>query len=347
MLFDRRAPLHIPARYWLKALPWLLRFVAAARPQRVAEIAEALSQLYHPAIERHREILDELGAGDLIRMNGQLYVYRDQTQLRKDDDLWSLRRRHGVRAETIDRAGIDALEPEIAPDYQIGIFLPDQGLSLNPQRQADMLAAGLRARGVAFEQASVRSLARDGSRVVGVMVGDAFRPADMVAVAAGAWSAKLLEPLGYRIPLESQRGYHIDFRNSGVNVSRPVIPADRKVFVSPMETGLRVAGTVEFGGLDAPPSPKRARLLVEDLAAVFPRARRSEQSAFWMGHRPCLPDSMPVIGASAAWGGLWFGFGHGHLGLTASAVTGDLLARSMAGERPNIDLRPFRAERFA
>jgi D-amino-acid dehydrogenase len=148
------------------------------------------------------------------------------------------------------------------------------------------------------------------------------------------------------VPLETQRGYHVTLREPGIPVSRPVIAADRKVFVTPMETGLRVAGTVEFGGLERRPTRRRAELLVEHLAAVFPRARIPAGWEMWMGHRPCLPDSLPVLGPSPRHRGLWFNFGHGHLGLTMSAGSGEILARGIAGEPSNSDLAPFSIERF-
>ena len=163
---------------------------------------------------------------------------------------------------------------------------------------------------------------------------------------AGARSATLLAPFGYRVPLESQRGYHIELPASGVALSRPVIPADRKVFITPMEGGLRVAGSVEFGGLERAPSDARAALLRKDLAAVFPEADLRGVEGFWMGHRPCLPDSLPVIGPAERVKHLWLAFGHGHLGLTGSAPTAAMLAPAILGRAPNADLSPFRAERF-
>ena len=133
---------------------------------------------------------------------------------------------------------------------------------------------------------------------------------------------------------------------AGISLQRPVVPADRKAFITPMEAGLRVAGTVEFGGLDAPPTPRRAELLLEDLRSVFPQASAEGLEGFWMGHRPCLPDSIPVVGPVKAWPGLWCAFGHGHLGLTGSAPTGAILARAMLGPKPNLDLAPYAVERF-
>jgi D-amino-acid dehydrogenase len=346
MLTDPKGALHVPPAYWPRALPWLVRFVAAARPARVEAIAGALSSLLFNAMERHREILAAEGALDLIRDTGQLYLYRDAEHLAKDEAAWALRRRHGLAMQVLDRAGIEALEPAVAPAYRVGVFLPEQGSSVNPRRQAEVIARGVERQGGRILHAAVTAIATGEGRVAGVRTAAETIAADHVVLAAGAWSARLLAPLGLRVPLESQRGYHVMLPEAGVTVSRPVVPADRKVFVSPMEEGLRVAGTVEFGGLERPPSPARAALLLEDLARVLPAARTEGARPFWMGHRPCLPDSLPVLGPVSRWPGLWCAFGHGHLGLTGAAPTGAAIAAAMLGPAPNLDLSPFALERF-
>jgi D-amino-acid dehydrogenase len=347
MLLDPKGALHIPARYWPAAFPWLWRFVLQARPERVQEIAEALAVLLHGAEERHQEILAAEGALDLIVNNGQLYLYRDAQHLAKDDAAWALRRAHGLEMQVLDRAGILALEPEVSETYGVAVFLPRQGHSVNPLRQSRVIARGIERMGGRILRGSVSALTTEGHRVTGAMVDGAPLAADHVVLAAGAWSAKLLAPLGIRVPLESQRGYHIMLPHPGVMPSRPVVPADRKAFITPMEEGLRIAGTVEFGGTDAPPNAARAALLLEDLAKVYPQADTRDAKPHWMGHRPCLPDSLPVVGPVKAWPGLWCAFGHGHLGLTGSAPTGALVAAAMLGPRPNADLTPFGVERFA
>lgn len=346
MLTDPKGALHIPMTYWPRALPWLLRFVASARPKRVEEIAGALGSLLFGAMEQHRKILEAEGAADVIRDTGQLYVYRDAAQLAKDKGSWELRQRHGLRMEVLDRAGILALEPAVGAGYNVGVFLSEQGSSVDPKRQAQIVANGVRRMGGEIRRAAVRAITTEGRRVTGVETDAGHVAADEVVIAAGAWSAKLLRPLGFRIPLETQRGYHVMLPDAGVTLSRPVVPADRKVFLTPMDGGLRVAGTVEFGGLDRAPTPKRAAYLLDDLKAVFPQARTENAQPFWMGHRPCLPDSVPVIGPAKDWQGLWCAFGHGHLGLTGSAPTGAVLGAAIAGEKPNFDFAPFAAERF-
>ncbi|MBK1660076.1 NAD(P)/FAD-dependent oxidoreductase [Paracraurococcus ruber] len=348
MLLDPAGALHIPPRYALRAAPWLMRFVASARPARVARIAEALSGLLGNAMEQHRQILAAEGALDLIRETGQLYLYRDRAHYAKDAGGWDLRRQHGMRVEFLEgRDAIRALEPDMRGDYDLGLFIPDQGSSVNPLRQAQVVARGVERLGGSIRRAAVRALATEGGRVAGAATAEGMIPAEHVVLAAGAWSARLLAPLGLHVPLETQRGYHVMLPEAGIALQRPVVPADRKAFISPMEGGLRVAGTVEFGGLEAPPTPRRAELLLQDLRNAFPQARTEGAEGFWMGHRPCLPDSLPVIGPVKAWPGLWCAFGHGHLGLTGSAPTGALLAQAMLGPVPNLDLTPFGVERFA
>jgi D-amino-acid dehydrogenase len=347
MLLDPAAPLHVPARYWWRAAPWLLRFVAAARPAVVARAAAALDQLQNLATEQHLDLAREIGTPELIRANGNLYLYRSREQLKKDDAAWDLRRAYGARVEILDRDGILALEPAVGPAYQVGVHLPDHAWCASPARYAQAVGAAFVQAGGEIRRDRIRALTTADGRVTGAE-GEAMRhEADEVVVAAGAWSAKLLAPLGYRIPLETQRGYHVNLPAAGIDISRPVVPADRKVFITPMEGGLRVAGTVEFGGLDGAPNEARARLLYDDLAAAFPQARRDGAEGFWMGHRPCLPDSVPVIGPAQRLRGLWFAFGHGHLGLTGSAPTARMLAPAILGHPTNQDLTPFAAERFA
>jgi glycine/D-amino acid oxidase-like deaminating enzyme len=345
MLLDPSAPLRIPPSYLPRAAPWLAQFVRAARPDTVRRISDALSTLLANSIERHLELLGEIGAADLVRRSGQLYLYPDTAYLAKDTMSWALRREHGLRVEQLGRGDILALEPEVGPGYTVAMFTPEQGMSINPYRQVTAVAADFAGRGGRIVRDRVVAIELGDDRVCAVRGETASYPADHVVICAGAWSTQLLAGLGYAIPLESQRGYHVTVATPGVTVARPVVAADRKVFLTPMEEGLRVAGTVEFGGLVRAPTRQRAEYLVRDLTRVLPRAQVPADWSYWMGHRPCLPDSLPVLGPSRH-RGLWLNFGHGHLGLTMSAVCGDILARAMRGEPANIDLKPFSYGRF-
>jgi D-amino-acid dehydrogenase len=346
MLLDPDGPLSVPPRYWLASAPWLLRFVSDSRPERVAQISDALKQLTVPALVYHQQIMRELGNSDLIEVTGQLHIYPDQKALSKDNAGWQLRRQQGVQIEAVGGSDIRSMEPQIGPHYQVGYFLPEQGMVVNPLRHAQLIAEGLAQRGVAFIQDEALGLQVDGQRITGVVCKANRYEADHVVICAGAWSAKLLKNIGFDIPLESQRGYHVDLTDSGISLSRTVVAADRKIFIAPMETGLRLAGTVEFSGLERGPTAKRSQALLKYGKLIFPALNDAAKQETWMGHRPCLPDSLPILGAAPGFAGLWLNFGHGHLGLTMSAISGSLVAEAMQGQAITADLTPYSITRF-
>src|SRR5690606_35462846 len=256
------------------------------------------------------------GASNLVQVTGQLHVYPDEKAAAKDSGGWALRRQLGIPIEILNHDQIRSLEPQVGPHYRLGYFLPDQGMVVNPLRQAQVLAAGLAARGATFVRDEITNLQIDGRHVKGVMSGQNTYLADHVVVCAGAWSARLLKGLGCPIPLETQRGYNLTLADSGITLRRPVVAADRKIFATSMEFGLRLAGTVEFGGLTRAPTMRRATLLQQYSQSLFPDLNAAAQATSWMGHRPCLPDSLPILGPAPSLSGLWLNFGHGHLGLT-------------------------------
>ncbi len=345
MMMDPNGPLYLPPSYALQAAPWLFRFIAASSRPRVAAIAAALDRLLSGAVVQHRELARDIGSMVRIGTTGQLHLYPNEASLAKDAGSWALRMQHGLNMERVDGAGIQDLEPVVDPSYQIGLFLPDEGWVAQPYLYAQAIAEALRARGVTIAQDAVRGLVADSEGWNVATAQGSYRASDVV-VAAGAWSTQLLAPLGVRVPLESQRGYHLHVPAPGVEVSRTVVLADRKVFITPMDDGLRIAGTVEYGGLRRPADLRRASLLGEHARAGLRGLDLSYGATSWMGHRPCLPDSLPVIGPVPAHPGLWTAFGHGHLGLTGSAPTGRLLAGAMTGSIPFERLDAYSISRF-
>jgi D-amino-acid dehydrogenase len=325
MLADPRGPLYLPPAYLPRAAPWLARFVASTRADRIEAAAAGLAAFHAGAVEKHVALTRELGIPEILARRGHLHLYPDQTSLDKDASAWAFRRRFGFAFEQLDRAGIVALEPQVGPRYQLGMFLADHATVLNPFRyvQAIVKAAG---------DGGTRLLREDVSRITPLAGGrwqvhcdEGTQEFDQVVVAAGAWSRRLLDPLGVRLHLESQRGYHVQFQGGPKVVSRTVVLADRKVFVTPMEDGIRVGGTVEIGGLSRPPNQKRAELLARIAGETFAELDHVE-STQWMGHRPCMPDTVPVVGAAPGNPGLWIATGHGHLGMTDSISTAERIA---------------------
>ena len=329
MLLDGDSPLYLPLTYLPRALPWLLKFVASARPAAVQQAAKKLDAIHRGALDAHEAMTRELGVPELFLRRGHLHLYPDEAALAKDAGGWRLRKEYGWHFEQLDRAGIQALEPRVHARYRVGIFMADHATILNPHRYVQAMARAFAAAGGKFVRAQVDGL-QPGSprwRLQGPspLGGLQF---DHVVVAAGAWSPRLLATVGIPLQLESQRGYHLQFTGASSTVSRTVVLADKKVFVTPMEEGLRVGGTVEIGGLDAPPDERRAAVLGRIARETF-GGLDAAPTTTWMGHRPCMPDSVPIVGAAPRHEGLWIATGHGHLGLTDSLTTAQRIADSL------------------
>lgn len=330
MLLDDESPLYLPLGYFPAAVPWLLRFVASARPAQVAQAAQRLDAIHRGAVALHRQMTRDVGVPELFLEKGHLHLYPDQAALDKDAAGWKLRAEYGYAGERLGRADIAQLEPSVPARYQVGMYLADHATILNPQRYVEAMAHAFVAAGGTVVRADVTGLMPEGEgwRVHGCRDGQGNRVFDQVVVAAGAWSGKLLKPLGMSIALESQRGYHVQFEGAQALVSRTVVLADKKVFITPMEQGLRFGGTVEIGGLKRPPDPRRAAILERIALDGFPQLA-GHTPKHWMGHRPCMPSSLPLIGPAAGHPGLWLATGHGHLGLTDSLRTAALIAEGI------------------
>ncbi len=344
-LSDPQGPLTVRPSYVPKAMPWLLRFIAASRPRRVAQISDALDALLSRTFDAYMPLVQHAGAADLIRRDGYLFVYESEDAYRADALGWKLRREHGNACEELDGDGVREMEPALRAIYPRGVFLPEQGHVANPLRLTQSLAAQFQRDGGRIEQRKVldieigpdgpRALLTDGGRM----------SVETLVVCAGVHSAPFAATLGSRVPLESQRGYHVTFEQPTVTLQRPVSSGEGKFFVTPMETGLRIAGTVEFAGTEAEPDYRRADALKAHLKRMLPEFSSAGESR-WMGHRPCLPDSLPVIGRSPRFVNAYFAFGHGHTGLCGGAPTGSLIADLVTGRTPPIDMAPYRPDRF-
>jgi len=329
MLADPESPLRLPLSYLPAAAPWLARFVLSATPERVERAAAALAALHAGAVDKHEALAREIGVPELFMRRGHLHLYPNSVALQADGAAWQLRQRFGFRFETLDRSGIDALEPGVAARYQAAIYLADHGTILNPGRYTRAVADAFVSRGGQLVLDDIQRIT-PGTAGWTLHGPNGTHAADHVVVAAGAWSRHLLDPLGVRLQLESQRGYHVQFTGMRDVVSRTVVLTDHKIFVTPMEEGLRVGGTVEIAGLKRPPDPRRAAILEGIARQTFKGLEHSAVTS-WMGHRPCMPDSVPVVGQADGHRGLWLAVGHGHLGLTDSIPTAERIADALLG----------------
>ena len=344
-LLDPEGPVAIRPRYLLKAIPWALRFLRAGSVTRVRAIADAMDALNRPNVDLYRRHLSGTGHEDLLRECWYVHAYRRAADADLQDLAWQLRAAKGAPVEAVDGDQLRDIEPHLSPDYRAAIIIRDQARAMSPGRLGAVLADKVRALGGEIRRATVHRLAPSGGNGWQVTTDAGEIQAPQVIMAAGAWSTRLLDPLGVRVPLESERGYHLVFRDPGVTLNHSVMEVDAKFVASSMEMGLRSAGTAEFAGLDAAPDYRRARIFKRLTKRMVPDLN-TEDTEEWMGVRPSMPDSLPCIGAVPGHRGLLAAFGHGHYGLGMAPMTGRIIADLATGASPNLDLTPYAMGRF-
>lgn len=345
MLLDPTGPLVVRPAYLHRIAPWLLRFVWAARRSSVERISVALVSLLDLCAESWETLVRDARAEDLWRRNGNLYVYRTRAAWDVARESHALVRRRGVELVDMGCDEMRQLEPALARDLHAGVYSPTTSWVASPLELSQRIFGLFRRGGGTFLRQNVTGVERaaDGAFLLGTGAGP--RRAPSLVIAAGAFSKPFARAAGSRVPLDSERGYHLWLPDPGVELRRPVLVGDHNFALTPMTGGLRLAGTDELGGLDLPPLWRRADILAELARPVVPDLR-CDGAERWMGHRPALPDSLPVIGRAGGGDNVYLAFGHGHLGLTMAAATGRLVADLVAGRAPPVDIGPFAAGRF-
>jgi D-amino-acid dehydrogenase len=312
----------------------------------VNRIADALHALLTVTLDKWRPLAARAGVPELIVQNGYAFAYESAAAFERDALGREIRRARGVAIDVLTGPDIVAFDAALSPRLSHLVVLPEQGHCPNPLRLSRTLAARLREEGAHFMSETVKGFEIVDGRVTRVLADAGSVAVDVVIVAAGAHAKPLAAQLGDDVPLETERGYHAMLTSAGVTPRIPVASGEGKYFVTPMEEGLRIAGTVELAGLAAPPDYRRADALVDKAKRLLPGLSASKVDR-WMGHRPSLPDSLPVIGRSQRAANAFLAFGHGHVGLTAAAPTGEIVADLVQGRTPFMDVRPFSAARFA
>lgn len=345
MLFDPNQPLFLKWGYLPTLAPWLVRYLGHANADAVHRRAAALAPIIGDSLAEHQALATGTGAEKWLRPSDYLFLYTDRRHYEGDAFGWSVRAGHGFKWDILEGDALRAYDPAFSPALGCAARFKDHGLISDPGRYVKDLAAHAEAGGARLLIGEVTDIAREGGRVTGVRVGGETLPCDAVVLAAGVWSKPLAERLGLRIPLESERGYHLELWEPSVMPRSPVMVASGKFVAAPMEGRLRLAGIVEFGGLDAPPSRAPFALLERSIRAAIPGIAW-KKTVEWMGHRPSLSDSTPVIGPVPGVAGAFLGFGHDHVGLTGGPKTGRILAQLIGGTAPNLDLAPYAPERF-
>lgn len=342
LLFDRNSPLSIRRAALPSLMPWLMRFARQSLPGPTARNAAAIARLLSDACPSWLALAGRIGGADIVQKRGCLYLYETQAAYRAAQADMAFRRDLGVTVELIGPDALHRMEPSLpmveggAAFFPEAVFLDDPGamvrlLCRHVQAQAQIL----RARAERVER-----------RVDGVIVtGPGLHlHAHKVVLAAGAHSRTLAAQAGDAVPLDTERGYHVEWDMETPRLTRPACPTARGFYLCPMKGRLRVAGTVELGGLTAPPSPHRIAKLVQGARAIFPDL--GEPAREWMGFRPSVPDSVPVIGPSAGGANVIHAYGHGHIGLTLAPITARIVTDLVMGRTLEVDLGPYLPSRF-
>ncbi|WP_162898096.1 NAD(P)/FAD-dependent oxidoreductase [Pseudoalteromonas lipolytica] len=342
MLFNPLGPLRIDWRYAIKALPWFWQFIKNMPSARFIAHTHALKALNEHAIHAYERLLANYQLGHLLTKQGSLLTF-EKTPLVDVQRTLAMYQAQGIKVKLLDTKQVHALEPSLSDKIKHALLFEDVAHSIEPHLFCIQLAQKFSLLKGQFRQQKVVAIT---PKSEGFMVSDEQDSLnfDKVVIAAGAWSASLIEPLGYTAPLDTERGYHC-MVNINHGLTRPVASAERSLIMTPMSQGLRVAGTVEFAGINRKANNKRALALLPHAQALLASQPLSAKTT-WMGCRPSLPDSLPIIGQAPNHNNLYFAFGHQHLGLTQGAITSELITDLCLNKAPSINLEPYSINRF-
>ena len=342
MLLSPKQPLFIKWRYLLTIAPWLVRFLSHATPEKAAATSRALYALVGTSYSDHLALAKGTPAERYLKPSDYLYVYPDRAAFEGDAYGYSLKKAAGIKWETIEPAKLKSFDPALAETDGFGVHFDggEHAILSDPGKYVEGLAAGLEALGGRVIKAEVTDISVEAGKATGLVAGGETHHCDAVLLAAGAWSKALALKLGLNLPLETERGYHLELWEPNVEMKRPILVTQGKFAVTPMEGRIRCAGIDEFGGLEAGPSPEGPALLEYWVKRALP-AIKWQHTSSWLGFRPTMPDSLPLIGAAPKISNAFLSFGHHHLGMTAGPKTGRLLAQMISGQTPNEDMTPY------
>ncbi|MBE9603327.1 FAD-binding oxidoreductase [Acetobacteraceae bacterium H6797] len=350
-LMDPLGPLAIRWTYLPKVLPWLLRYMEAGSSEaKLLKIASALRPLLKDTALLHTALAAEAGCSQLIEHRGLMHVYPSRAAFQGEAMGWRIRKQVGIQWKELEGEALRAVEPDLSPDYTFAVLIEEAGRCLAPGAYVAALFAYALSRGAEHRKAPAKGFRIEMGRLKAVTLADGQEVlCEAAVVSAGARSAPLAAQLGNKVPLETERGYHVMLEGANAGPRHSMQLSKAKMVVNPMRDGLRAAGQVEIAGLDAAPNWKRAEILRDHLVKSFPGLPDpfpAERVKMWMGHRPSMPDGMPCLGLSSRCTDVVLAFGHGHVGLVAGARTGRIVAQLVDGRPPEIDIAPFSAARF-
>ncbi|KFG70554.1 FAD-binding oxidoreductase [Microvirga sp. BSC39] len=345
-LMDPLGPLTIRPGYLPHLAPWLARFLMASSPSRIKASIGAIRSINAESLPAWKSLLSSLDLNGHLRENGILSVWRHQGEFNRSQDIVERQRGFGIEAKALRPEELAELEPALR-NVEAAVLYPDACHVSDPAvLAADLLRLALERGAVLVAAHGLRLEPREEGIHVRTDGAEAEVISNRVIVAAGAWSRSLAQQLGDRIPLDTERGYNATYPKGTFGLNRPIMFEGEGFVATPLDTGDRVGGAVEFAGLEAPPNHSRTDAMVQRLTGFLPHLQTETPAKRWMGFRPSMPDSLPVIGPAGKDRRILYAFGHGHYGLTQAAVTAQMVAGMLEGRSGPVDGKPFAVQRF-
>jgi len=342
MLLSSTGPLALKWNYVPKMIPWFLKFIKNCSTKNMMHTAKYMHQILDLALPAYDELFEGIDLSGLIENKGIMYIWNDQNLKSRELEIRA-REEIGAEQQLLTKKEIHDLEPNIKNIYHAGVFYKKAKHARNPGKIWLKLFENFLKKNGKFLRLNIQDLNFDEEKPVVISEAQRFIFNKLV-ITCGAFSKKLTDKLDEKIPLDTERGYHIHFKGSDHLISRPVVFQNRGFGMTPMEHGLRVVGTVEFGGLNNPLSKSRIKNLVNSAKYLLDGLPEHEDE--WLGFRPTLPDYLPVIGPSKNYKNVFYSFGHHHLGWTLGAISGKIISKMILSENTNLELEPYSSQRF-
>ncbi len=344
MLLSSSGPLALKWNYIPKMMPWIFGYLKNCNQKSMMHTAKYMNQILSLALDAYDEIFKDVELGHLVERKGVIYIWTDQNLKSRNLEI-RIRDELGVKQQLLTKQEVLDLEPNLNPVFHAGVLYDYAWHARDPHKILIKLFEKFTKLGGQFFKTEVKNVLQNVDGDTYVKTDNQDYKFDKLVIATGAFSKQFTDQLGEKIPLDTERGYHVHFKNMDHLIQRPVISMDRGFGMTPMDQGLRAVGTVELGGLKNPPSKKRIQYIINCAKELLPQL--GEHHDEWLGFRPTLPDFLPVLGPAKKFNNIVYAFGHQHLGWTLGAITGKIISGIVNNENTNLDLTPYSSTRFS
>ena len=343
MWLSKDGPLFLRFPGVLKMIPFLIKYLSYTKKEKVEHISKNLAFLLKDSIGEHRELAKGSKAERWIEDSPFLFIYKNKTDFENDSYTWSLRKKHGFELIEVQKEELNRIFPGLSHEYTFAIKIENQGYISNSQNYLDDLIDYYKSLGGEIIENEVLDINPSGDNfIIKLKNSDLFT--EKVLISSGVYSGDFVKKFNVKVPIESERGYHLELFDTNIRINHPIMNGYLKLAITPRPTGIRFAGLVEFGSLNSKPNPKAFELLMRNAQSMFPGITFKRKME-WSGHRPSTVDSLPVIGASERSNNLFFAYGHHHIGLTAGPKTGKMIAKQILRDNDQFDLEAFNPHR--